>query len=74
VLEKVTHKFGVFEEILSKNKWLAGEDITYVDFMLWEYLDEISVIDHSTLAAFPKLVAFHQAFLEIPQHKVRQSL
>jgi glutathione S-transferase len=70
VLQKVAHKFAVFEEILSNNKWLAGADITYVDFLLWEYLDEISVIDNATLAAFPILVAYHKAFLEIPQHKV----
>lgn len=58
-----------FEEFLGDNKWLAGANITWADFILWEMLDQHLLLAPGCLDSLPKLKAYHQAFMEEPKIK-----
>jgi glutathione S-transferase len=49
VLENVAKKLAIFEEILSKDKFITGETITYVDFSFWENVDTLLAFDKATV-------------------------
>ena len=46
--------------------YVTGDNITYIDFNLWEMLDEISVFHEETFHKYPKLVAYHKRIAELP--------
>lgn len=54
------------DEILEKSKWVAGEDLTYVDFMLFEFVDQMKYLDLPTFEKFSNIVSFHTRFMEVP--------
>ena len=62
-------KLDNFEEFLNKNgtKWLAGNEITLADFMLWPVLDFYQLIYPDFLTGYPKLKEFKEQFSAIPQ-------
>lgn len=66
VLKGVEEYFEEFSFILKKHKYLTGDTITYVDFMLWEYIDEILVFHPETVHKFEELVRLHKHIAEIP--------
>ena len=39
VLENVFKKLDIINDILGKSNYVAGDTITYIDFVLWEYID-----------------------------------
>lgn len=69
VLKDVEEYFSEFEFLLSKHKFLAGDELTYVDFMLWEYIDELLVFDEKVVKKYPKLLELHKHIREIPAIK-----
>lgn len=47
-------------------KFVAGETLTYVDFMFWEILDHMYRFDDSMFAEFKNLLAFKANFEALP--------
>lgn len=70
----ISSKFALIDEILEKSKWLAGNELTYVDFILFDYVDEIKEIDLATFQQYKSIESFHTRFLEVPQNKVHNLL
>jgi len=58
-----------FEAFLGDNKWLAGENLTWADFILWELLDQYLLFKPGCLSELPKLAAYHQRFKDEPKIK-----
>ena len=58
-----------FEDLLSKTKWIAGNNLTYVDFNLYETIDIHYVKFPELKDKFPNLWKFHQAFENLPTIK-----
>jgi len=61
--------FKLFQDFLGDNNWLAGPNITFVDFHFWELLDQHLEFESAILDDFPKLRAFHKRFLDLPEIK-----
>uniref|UniRef100_A0A8C4N734 glutathione transferase n=1 Tax=Eptatretus burgeri TaxID=7764 RepID=A0A8C4N734_EPTBU len=47
---------------LSKGKWFAGDKLTFVDFIMYEYLDQQLMFSPSCLDNVPTLKQYHQHF------------
>uniref|UniRef100_H2ZHU3 glutathione transferase n=1 Tax=Ciona savignyi TaxID=51511 RepID=H2ZHU3_CIOSA len=47
-----------FEAYLTKHKWLAGDTLTYVDFGLFEAMDQIRVFDSKLFNDHPKVIQY----------------
>eukprot|EP00026_Physarum_polycephalum_P017997 Phypoly_transcript_19418.p2 GENE.Phypoly_transcript_19418~~Phypoly_transcript_19418.p2 ORF type:complete len:222 (-),score=32.16 Phypoly_transcript_19418:25-690(-) len=64
---------GIFEQILKNNDggqhFIAGKDITFADFVLWEMVDVSHGLAPSCLAHYPLLVAYHKRIAERPNIK-----
>lgn len=58
--------FYGFNYLLEKSAWITGDSITYVDFILWEYVDEFLIFAPDVITSKPKLVDFHKRISEIP--------
>lgn len=52
--------------MLKKHKYLTGDTITYIDFMLWEYIDELLVFNPDSVNKFEELIKLHKHIAEIP--------
>jgi len=46
-------------------KWLGGEILCYADFVLWEALDRLVLLDKNSLDHFPTLSKYYSNFKEI---------
>jgi glutathione S-transferase len=69
----VPHYFAQFEALLARNqaqgwKWLAGDNLTIADFILFEMVDQTSLMLPGVLenGSYPLLRAFTQRFIELP--------
>ncbi|CAG7833513.1 unnamed protein product [Allacma fusca] len=51
-------KLKRFSEYLESRKYFAGDDVTYVDFMVYEMLDQHKLLDPKCLDAFENLQNF----------------
>jgi glutathione S-transferase len=62
---------GIYEDILKNtgNQFIAGKDITFADFSLWEMLDISNTLAPSTFAQYPLLHAYYQRIAERPNIK-----
>jgi len=58
-----------FEDFLGDNDWLAGANITWADFILWEMLDQHLLLKPGCLDELPKLLAYHRRFKDDPKMK-----
>jgi len=60
-LKNVKVELSKFEKWIGKgSKWLAGENFTFVDIMLYDALDQHLCLDSSILDSFKELSKFHQ--------------
>ena len=62
----------LYEKILTKNmegRWLLGTKLTYVDFLLFEFLDHIRLLEPELIAGFDKLTKFLADFEALPNIK-----
>ena len=66
MLQETGEFFRVFNTTLEKSTWLTGDTITYVDFLVWEYVDEFLVLAPEVITSKPKLVEFHNRISEFP--------
>jgi len=62
-------KLGPFERFLGDNKWMAGGNLTWADFIVWEMLEQHQMFKPGCLANFPKLTGYYKRFKEEPRIK-----
>ncbi|RWS20897.1 glutathione S-transferase Mu 2-like protein, partial [Leptotrombidium deliense] len=68
-LKKFPEKPQLLSNYLCDKKFVNGDKVTYVDFMLYEVLDFINIIESSSLATFANLKSFRQRFENLPAIK-----
>nr|AFM86832.1 Glutathione S-transferase Mu 3 [Callorhinchus milii] len=61
-VEKLPDLLKQFSTFLSEKPWFAGEKITFVDFLLYEVLDEHLIFEAKSLDEFKNLQAFFKRF------------
>ncbi|KAL6083203.1 hypothetical protein STEG23_010543, partial [Scotinomys teguina] len=76
-LEGLPDQLKLYSEFLGKQPWFAGDKITYVDFLVYDILDQHRLFEPKCLDAFPNLKDF-LAHFELPylidgSHKITQS-
>merc|ERR1712212_199389 len=54
---------------MANNKFVAGETLTYVDFMFWEIMDHMYRFDQTLFDGLDHLLAFKTAFETLPKVK-----
>jgi len=59
-------KLQPFADYLGKNNWFAGDKLTYVDFLMYEILDQHLYLEPECLKQFSSLEEFHQKFKQLP--------
>lgn len=70
-IEGLRSKVERFEAQLSKHKYFAGENLTFVDFMFFELLDQNNLMSEDKLLVdFPKIRAFMDDIRSMPELKV----
>ncbi|KAF8777976.1 Glutathione S-transferase like protein [Argiope bruennichi] len=59
--------FKQWEAFLGDRRYLAGDDITYVDFMFYENLDNYRLLHTTILDEYPLLKTFHTRIKNLPE-------
>lgn len=62
-------KLNRFSQFLGSRPWFAGDRITYVDFLMYEMLDEHKVLEPSILDGYKNLQDFCARVEELPRIK-----
>ncbi|KAK2156672.1 hypothetical protein LSH36_207g00049 [Paralvinella palmiformis] len=62
-------KLKLFEAFLGDRVWLAGDKMTFVDFVMYELMDQHKVLLPDCLSGYPKLQAFQKRFENLPAIK-----
>jgi len=65
-VKNLTNSLKAFSEFLGKNKYLAGEKLTYVDFMFYEVLDHHRLFKSDCLDEFSNLKEYMGRFEALP--------
>lgn len=61
-LEGLPDKMKLYSEFLGKQPWFAGNKVTYVDFLVYDVLDQHRIFEPKCLDAFPNLKDFMGRF------------
>ncbi|KAM9149008.1 uncharacterized protein ACDP82_006166 [Pangshura tecta] len=61
-LEQLPGKLKLFSQFLGKRKWFAGEKITFVDFVMYDILDQNRMLEPKCLDQFQNLKDFLDRF------------
>ncbi|TFK00724.1 C-Jun-amino-terminal kinase-interacting protein 4-like [Platysternon megacephalum] len=61
-LEQLPGKLKLFSQFLGKRKWFAGEKITFVDFVIYDILDQNRMLEPKCLDLFQNLKDFLDRF------------
>ncbi|XP_020785437.2 glutathione S-transferase Mu 3-like [Boleophthalmus pectinirostris] len=61
-IEKLPNVLGQFSKFLGNRKWFAGEKITFVDFIMYELLDQHRMFHPSSLNNIKNLTDFLERF------------
>jgi len=64
-MKKLTATIKQFSDFLGTNKWLAGENITFPDFILFELLDQHLLMDGKLLNDHKNLQDYMQRFKDL---------
>ncbi|OXA55101.1 glutathione S-transferase Mu 1 [Folsomia candida] len=67
--ERGPPKWDMLHSFLGSNKFILGDKISYVDFMLYEMLYQYTLYDADYLERYPALLKYKSNFEEIPQIK-----
>ncbi|GIX89416.1 glutathione S-transferase Mu 1 [Caerostris extrusa] len=59
--------FSLWNKFLGNRKYLAGDDVTYVDFMVFENLDFYRLFHPSIIDEFPTLKDYHSRIKNLPE-------
>ena len=67
IIEKSKEQIDQLEAYLENNKFLAGEDLTFVDFILYELIEFLDFLYNKRdfYNKFPKLKAYHDRVHEL---------
>eukprot|EP00735_Rhodelphis_limneticus_P002260 TRINITY_DN13066_c0_g1::TRINITY_DN13066_c0_g1_i1::g.10698::m.10698 TRINITY_DN13066_c0_g1::TRINITY_DN13066_c0_g1_i1::g.10698 ORF type:complete len:250 (-),score=91.88,sp/P48774/GSTM5_MOUSE/52.51/3e-79,GST_N/PF02798.15/2.1e-17,GST_C/PF00043.20/1.6e-13,GST_C/PF00043.20/4.3e+03,GST_C_2/PF13410.1/3.3e-08,GST_C_3/PF14497.1/2e-07,GST_N_3/PF13417.1/0.00016,GST_N_2/PF13409.1/0.031 TRINITY_DN13066_c0_g1_i1:151-861(-) len=68
-MQQTVGRLHRFEAFLGDSLWFAGDKLTWVDFIMYELLDQSRIMVPDILQDFPKLAAYLQRFEEIPEIK-----
>ncbi|KAM3146667.1 hypothetical protein pb186bvf_001197 [Paramecium bursaria] len=68
-LEEFVYKLNKF---LDGKTWVAGDELSFVDFSLFEVVDTLNSFHLQTLQKYPNLANFHHQFADLPAIKVFQ--
>ena len=60
---------GRIENFLDSAGFIAGADLTYLDFLLWEHLDVLSLFDSKLITDFPKISGYKNRFENLEKIK-----
>jgi glutathione S-transferase len=60
-------KLQEFQKFLGSRPWFAGENITFVDFVMYELLDQHRQLDKVMLAKYGKLIEYLDRFEKLPK-------
>jgi len=63
-IKTLLQRFNVF---LGERAYFAGEKLTFVDFIMYELLDQHRMFDSTLLDSFDKLKAFMSRFEQVPK-------
>ncbi|XP_042895702.1 glutathione S-transferase Mu 1 [Parasteatoda tepidariorum] len=66
-LEKVPDQLKFISAFLGNRKFLAGDYVTYVDFMAYETFDFNVLLSQNILDDFPALKAYHERIRNLPE-------
>eukprot|EP01115_Flamella_aegyptia_P015161 TRINITY_DN910_c0_g1_i1.p1 TRINITY_DN910_c0_g1~~TRINITY_DN910_c0_g1_i1.p1 ORF type:complete len:220 (-),score=69.16 TRINITY_DN910_c0_g1_i1:31-690(-) len=66
-LANVTKPLERFEKFLNGKEWLAGQKLSIADFMLYEMVDEHTILEPTILDKFPNLQNYRKRFAALPQ-------
>ncbi|CAN7988517.1 unnamed protein product [Ixodes pacificus] len=61
-LENIPGELSRFSQFLGDHRWLMGDRLTHVDFMLYEALDQYALFSEGCLDAEPNLKAYTDRF------------
>ncbi|EEC03842.1 putative glutathione S-transferase [Ixodes scapularis] len=61
-LENIPRELSRFSQFLGHRRWLMGDRLTHVDFMLYEALDQYALFSEGCLDAEPNLKAYADRF------------
>ncbi|XP_073906914.1 glutathione S-transferase Mu 2 isoform X1 [Castor canadensis] len=61
-LEGLPEKMKLYSQFLGKRPWFAGDKITFVDFIAYDFLDQHRIFEPKCLDAFPNLKDFLSRF------------
>ncbi|XP_029974072.1 glutathione S-transferase Mu 3-like [Salarias fasciatus] len=61
-LQNLGEPLGQFSTFLGDRKWFAGDEITFVDFIMYELLDQHKLFDANTVSKFKNLSDFLDRF------------
>ncbi|XP_021572554.1 glutathione S-transferase Mu 2-like [Carlito syrichta] len=61
-LEGLPEKIKLYSQFLGKRPWFAGDKITFVDFLVYDVLDQNRIFEPKCLDAFPNLKDFMSRF------------
>lgn len=61
-LENIPGELSRFSKFLGHRRWLMGDRLTHVDFMLYEALDQYALFSEGCLDAEPNLKAYADRF------------
>ncbi|CAL8136797.1 unnamed protein product [Orchesella dallaii] len=67
--ETAAVRLGRLSTFMKENEWITGNDITYVDFFLYECLYQFKKFDANCLDKFPNLAGLITRFENLPEIK-----
>lgn len=68
-MKGLNEKFLEISKFLGNNKWIAGDQITFADFWLYEAFIWFTTFDKDFLKPFGKLQELQKRFEELPSIK-----
>ena len=66
-LANLESKLEQFSKFLAKKTWFAGESLSFVDFVMYELIDQHKFLAPQCLKKYQNLDAFQTRFEELPQ-------
>ncbi|XP_075189837.1 glutathione S-transferase Mu 2-like [Anomaloglossus baeobatrachus] len=65
-LEKLPTVLARYSQFLGERPWFLGDKITFVDFLMYDVLDQHNILDPTCLQKFKNLQNFHARFEALP--------
>merc|ERR1711892_531587 len=66
-IERLPSVLGPFSKFLAANPWFVGQKVTFVDFPMYELLDQLRTMVPNCLNSFPNLMEFLDRFEKLPK-------